>query len=254
MKHVILLLSVVMLGACTTPARVMLPDTETIEAGQQALDQLALVPPPQERVRVGDTLRIVRDAGEMPTLSAFNVSTIYELTLFTVLNDGSIYYPFIGNVQAARRTPGEIAESLTERLKEVYRQPKVTVNINNAPGNTVFVGGAVRNPSAVPIPAANNIQQAIIGAGGVLSTADSSKVALLREDAEGAYHAYFLDYSQLLVTGEHGRKTVGLQRGDIVFVPKSAVGERIEGVDVYLNQLIPFTKSMGIGASYTINR
>lgn len=254
MKQAVLLLIVVMLGACTTPARVDLPDSDAIEAGRDALDQLALVPAPQERVRVGDTLRIVRDAGEMPTLSAFNVSTIYELTLFTVMNDGSIYYPFIGNVPAARRTPGEIADELTSRLKEVYRQPKVTVNINNAPGNTVFVGGAVRNPSAVPIPAANNIQQAIIGAGGVLATADSRKVALLREDAEGAYHSYFLDYSQLLITGEHGRKTVALQRGDIIFVPKSAVGERIEGVDVYLNQLIPFTKSMGIGASYTINR
>lgn len=208
MRQAFLLSLVVMLGACTTPARVMLPDVDTIEAGQDALDQLALVPPPQERIRVGDTLRIVRDAGEMPTLSAFNVSTIYELTLFTVLNDGSIYYPFIGNVPVARRTPGDVAEELTSRLKEVYRQPKVTVNINNAPGNTVFVGGAVRNPSAVPIPAANNIQQAIIGAGGVLSTADSRKVALLREDAEGAYHAYFLDYSQLLITGEQGRKTI----------------------------------------------
>lgn len=41
-----------------------------------------------------------------------------------------------------------------------------------------------------------------------------------------------------------------LQRGDVVFVPKSSVGNGIEWVDLYLNQLIPFTKSIGIGASY----
>ncbi len=99
----------------------------------------------------------------MPTLSAFNVATIYELTLYTVLNDGSIYYPFIGRIQAAHRTPQEIANELTTKLAPIYREPRVTVNINQAPGNTVFVGGAVRNPPAVPIPAANNMEQAILG-------------------------------------------------------------------------------------------
>ena len=42
-----------------------------------------------------------------------------------------------------------------------------------------------------------------------------------------------------------------LQRGDVVFVPKSNVGERIQGVDTYMNQLIPFTKSIGVGYNYT---
>jgi polysaccharide biosynthesis/export protein PslD len=44
---------------------------------------------------------------------------------------------------------------------------------------------------------------------------------------------------------------VHLQRGDVVFVPKSNVGERIQGVDTYMNQLIPFTKSIGVGYNYT---
>ena len=47
------------------------------------------------------------------------------------------------------------------------------MNINQAPGNTVFVGGAVRNPSAVPIPAANNMEQAILGAGGILPVGET---------------------------------------------------------------------------------
>lgn len=134
------------------PARIPAPDSDTVDSGKRALEELARLPPAMERVRVGDTLRIVRDAGEMPTLSAFNVATIYELTLYTVLNDGSIYYPFIGRIQAAHRTPQEIANELTTKLAPIYREPRVTVNINQAPGNTVFVGGAVRNPSAVPIP------------------------------------------------------------------------------------------------------
>ncbi len=253
MKRTLLMLAMLALAACNTPARIPAPDSDTVDSGKRALEELARLPPAMERVRVGDTLRIVRDAGEMPTLSAFNVATIYELTLYTVLNDGSIYYPFIGRIQAAHRTPQEIANELTTKLAPIYREPRVTVNINQAPGNTVFVGGAVRNPSAVPIPAANNMEQAILGAGGILPVGDARRVALMREDSEGRYHAYFLDFSQLMKIGPEGRKPLAMQRDDIVFVPKSMVGDRIEGVDVYLNQLLPFAKSIGVGVSYTVN-
>lgn len=253
MKYIALALMTMALVACNTPARIVTPDQDTVDEGKRALQQLALLPPAVERIRVGDQLRIVRDAGEMPTLSAFNVSTIYELTLYTVQNDGQINYPFLGPIQVAGRTPTEVAAELSRKLAPVYREPRVTVNINQAPGNTVIVGGAVRNPSAIQIAVANTMEQAILGAGGVSQVGDASQVALLRQDAQGNYRAYFLDFSQLIKTGASGRKPVALQRGDVVFVPKSNVGERIEGVDTYMNQLIPFTKSIGVGYSYTTN-
>ena len=218
MKRTLLAVAMLALAACNTPARIEPPDDRTVEDGKRALDQLAQLPPAVERIRIGDQLRIVRDAGEMPTLSAFNVSTIYELT---------------------------------RKLAPTYREPRVTVNINQAPANSVIVGGAVNNPTAVQIATANTLEQAIVGAGGINPAGDASMVALLREDAQGAYRAYFLDFSQLLKTGPDGRKPVRLQRGDVVFVPKSNVGERIQGVDTYLNQLIPFTKSIGVGYNYT---
>ncbi len=251
MKRTLLVLAMMALAACNTPARIVPPDNKTVEDGKRALDQLAQLPPAVERIRVGDQLRIVRDAGEMPTLSAFNVSTIYELTLYTVQTDGKINYPFLGPIQVAGRQPSELATELSNKLAPVYREPRVTVNINQAPGNSVIVGGAVNNPTAVPIGTANTLEQAIVGAGGVNPSGNASMVALLREDAQGAYHAYFLDFSQYLKTGPNGRKQVHLQRGDVVFVPKSNVGERIQGVDTYLNQLIPFTKSIGVGYNYT---
>ena len=107
--------------------------------------------------------------------------------------------------------------------------------------------GRYANPVVVPP------QVAILGAGGILPVGDARRVALMREDSEGRYHAYFLDFSQLMKIGPEGRKPLAMQRGDIVFVPKSMVGDRIEGVDVYLNQLLPFAKSIGVGVSYTVN-
>ncbi|AZE83268.1 Pellicle/biofilm biosynthesis periplasmic/outer membrane lipoprotein PslD, Wza-like [Pseudomonas orientalis] len=251
MKRTLLVLAMLALVACNTPARIVAPDDKTVEDGKRALDQLAQLPPAVERIRIGDQLRIVRDAGEMPTLSAFNVSTIYELTLYTVQSDGKINYPFLGPIQVARRTPTEVADELSNKLAPVYREPRVTVNINQAPANSIIVGGAVNNPTTVAIASANTLEQAIVGAGGVNPAGNASMVALLREDNQGVYRAYFLDFSQYLKTGPNGRKQVPLQRGDVVFVPKSNVGERIQGVDTYLNQLIPFTKSIGVGYNYT---
>ncbi|MBP1123857.1 protein involved in polysaccharide export with SLBB domain [Pseudomonas sp. PvP025] len=251
MKRILLVVALLALAGCNTPARIVAPDDQAVEEGKRALDQLAQLPPAVERIRVGDQLRIVRDAGEMPTLSAFNVSTIYELTLYTVQTDGKINYPFLGPLQVAGRQPSELAAELSNKLAPVYREPRVTVNINQAPSNSVIVGGAVNNPTSVQIGIANTLEQAIVGAGGVNPAGNASMVALLREDAEGTYRAYFLDFSQYLKTGPVGRKPVRLQRGDVVFVPKSNVGERIQGVDTYLNQLIPFTKSIGVGYNYS---
>lgn len=205
MKRTLLMLAMLALAACNTPARIPAPDSDTVDSGKRALEELARLPPAMEQVRVGDTLRIVRDAGEMPTLSAFNVATIYELTLYTVLNDGSIYYPFIGRIQAAHRTPQEIANELTTKLAPIYREPRVTVNINQAPGNTVFVGGG-----AQPVGRADpRRQQHGAGdprrrrhpAGGRRPPRGAHARGL-----EGRYHAYFLDFSQLMKIGPEGRK------------------------------------------------
>nr|WP_286674868.1 polysaccharide biosynthesis/export family protein [Pseudomonas subflava] len=251
-KALLLLLLALGLTACTTPARISLPDSDTMEAGQAAARTLADLPPVEERIYPGDVLRIVRNSGETPTISAFTANSIYELTLYTVMNDGSFSYPFIGKVQAAGKTPEQLSDELQERMTPYYREPGVTVNINQAPGNTVFVGGSVRNPQPYSTNVATTLERAIIAAGGVMPNADSRHVALLRSDASGRYKTYFVDFSKLLHGGQQGRQAIALQRGDVVFIPKSGVGDRIEGVDLYLNQLIPFTKSIGIGANYDL--
>lgn len=252
MKQLVLILSLALLGACNTPARIGLPDDQSLEAGREAAARLASIPVPAERIHAGDTLRIVRNSGETPSISAFTANSIYELTLYTVLNDGTFAYPFIGTVKAAGKTPAQLAADIRERQIPIFREPGVTVNINQAPGNTVFVGGAVRSPLVLSLNVTPTLEQAIIGAGGIMKDADSSSVALLREDEQGRYKTYFVDYSQLLQTGSNGRSAVMLQRGDVIFVPKSNIGNKVEGVDLYMNQLIPFVKTLGIGANYDI--
>ncbi|ROL71938.1 sugar ABC transporter substrate-binding protein [Pseudomonas chlororaphis] len=254
MKKCLLIISALLLCACSIPAKVELPQSEELKAGHEAGLALAGKPLPPERIRAGDTLRIVRNTGEAPSISAFTANSIYELTLFVVLNDGTFAYPYVGRIKAAGLTPDQLTQVLEAKLKDIYQDSALTVNISQTPSNTVFIGGFVRNPASLPVTVATTVEQAIIGAGGILPVADSSNIALLRQEQDGRYKTYFFDYRNFMIAGTAGAAPVLLQRGDVVFVPKSSVGNGIEWVDLYLNQLIPFTKSIGIGASYELNR
>ncbi|HEX8595891.1 MAG TPA: polysaccharide biosynthesis/export family protein [Pseudomonas sp.] len=254
MKKLVLALSVLMIGACTTPARVGLPDSYAeIEAGKAAGRALAGKPLPPQRIRAGDTLRIVRNTGEAPSISAFTANTLYELTLFQVLNDGTFTYPYIGTVKAAGLTLPQLTAQLQSKLQDVYRETALTINISQSPGNNVFVGGAVRNTVSLSVSLATTLEQAIVGAGGVAGDGDARLVALLRQEDDGVYKTYFFDFSKFLWADSAGpRGPVLLQRGDVVFVPKSSVGDKVDGVNLYFNQLIPFAKSLGLGVNYDL--
>jgi protein involved in polysaccharide export with SLBB domain len=248
-----LLASVLLLCACNTPARIGLPESPEIQAAQAAGRALAGKPLPAERIHAGDTLRIVRNTGEAPSISAFTANSIYELTLFPVLNDGTFSYPYIGSVKAAGLTVPQLTQVLEDKLAPVYRETALTINISQAPSNMVFVGGAVRNPANLPVAVVTNLEQALVGAGGINADADARLVALLRQGDDGLYKTYFFDYSKLLYAGSGGPTApVLLQRGDVVFVPKSSVGNKIDGVNLYFNQLIPFSKSLGFGVNYNL--
>ncbi len=237
-------LLVALLGACSVPAKVGLPSSRTLEAGHEEFVMLAELPPPEVYVQPGDMLRIVRDA-QTPAQQD-------EMTLFVVRPDGNISIPFIGKMNVGGRTPDEIAQDITTRFRAIYIQPEVTVNIAEAPGNRVFVGGEVRNPSVYPLDGLPSIEQSLIAAGGVLPTADSENIALLRLARNGKYNLYFFNYAQLLMA--EARNPVMLQRGDIVFVPKSTIGNMVEAIDMYFTRLFPINKGIGFGFNYDMNR
>jgi protein involved in polysaccharide export with SLBB domain len=235
---------VLLLAACSTPSVVPLPSSDLITARDAASlnGSLSKPLPVRMRVQAGDILRITRDvpaAGETE-----------EMNLYTVRNDGGFSYPFIGRVEAAGKTPEAIGDYMTEKLKTVYREPNVSVNIKSAAGNQVFVGGAVRAPAAYDLRGVMSIEQAVLTAGGVLPSADSEHIALLRQNDDGKYDVYFHNFSALLQPVAGGRPSVPLQRGDIVFVPKSGIGNAVEGIDMYVNQLLPFSRSFGISVNY----
>jgi protein involved in polysaccharide export with SLBB domain len=241
--RVVLLLSPLLLAACSTPSQVALPDAQVLARHRIAPDSALTTPAAGTlRLQAGDTLRILRDA-QWPRERD-------DASLFVVAADGGFAYPQVGRVQASGQTLDAVAGFITHKLAAIYREPQVTVNLASAAANQVFVGGAVRNAGAVELRGPLHIEQAILSAGGVLPSADSEHVALLRMNDAGRYDVYFYDFANALQPAAGGRPAVALQRGDIVFVAKSAIGNAVEGVDLYVNQLLPFSRSVGVSLNY----
>ncbi|MGE7958989.1 polysaccharide biosynthesis/export family protein [Pseudomonas sp. NPDC089530] len=239
-----LLAATLWLGGCSTPAHIALPDSDTLKARHAAALTLADLPPAQVLIQSGDTLRIVRDAQE-PASSD-------DMTLFVVRPDGFISMPGIGRIKAALLTPEDLGKAITGRYQRIYREPEVTVNIAIAPSNRVFIGGAVANPSFFNLAGTVSVEQAVLSSGGVLPSADSSNIALLRAGADGKYKMYFVDLASMLSNPEH--PLVALQRGDLIYVPQSKIGSTVEAVDMYFTKLFPINKGIGVGFNYDLNQ
>jgi protein involved in polysaccharide export with SLBB domain len=248
--RVLACLSVAMLLAACTPAGVLRPPSDDALAPlvltPARLAQMTKIP---TRVRAGDTLRIVRDAQDAASLDLRNMVNDSQTQNYVVRPDGTFSYRYAGRVEAAGKTPEELAEVLKGKLDAYYKEPGVTVNIVASPTSKVVIGGAVNTPLTLDMMSVANLQQALFAAGGMLSSADPGRVALLRLDEQDRYQVHFVDFSQALQPTEQGRESITFQRGDIVFVPKSTAGVVAESIDLYINQMLPFTRSLGINFS-----
>jgi protein involved in polysaccharide export with SLBB domain len=244
MKLFVVLLS--LLAAACTPMGNLKPSGEVRYLSGEDIARMAKQP---TRIHPGDTLRIVRDAQDA-SLDLRNLVEDSQTQLYTVRPDGSFSYRFAGRIEAAGKTPDELAADIKLKLEPHYRQPGVTVNIATSPSSKVVIGGAVRAPGAIDMSAVATLQQGLFAVGGMLPAADPTHIALLRLDEAQRYQLYFVDLSKLLEQVPGGATTVAFQRGDILFVPKSAAGNAGDGVDVYINQLLPFSRSVGVGYSW----
>ena len=105
-----------------------------------------------------------------------------DLSIETLLNDkGTIDYPFLGQVQAAGRTPAEFQQLIHNGLKGDYLiNPNVSVSIVEY--RPFFIDGEVENPGAYPFQPALTINKAAALAGGYTERASLSKIFIIRSN------------------------------------------------------------------------
>lgn len=105
----------------------------------------------------------------------------------TVAPDGSISFPYIGNVNVKGMTLGHIQEEIQTKLADGYmKYPVVAVSLKASRSRKFFVYGEVINPGTYPIRENVTILKAISMAGGFTKYGSSNNVKVLRPKKAGA--------------------------------------------------------------------
>jgi len=133
--------------------------------------------------------------------------------------DGTVSYPLVGSVPAADRTPGEVADTITDELEEFIPDAVVTVELLEAQGYRVYVIGEVNRPGEYQLSQPITVLQALSIAGGLTPFAGTGGIRILRTQADEQMSIAF-DYDAVAADGEM-QKNIFLEAGDTVIVPGS---------------------------------
>lgn len=130
--------------------------------------------------------------------------------------DGKISMPLLDDVPAAGKTPIELKDLITEKLKKYVEDPRVTVVVTAMNSQRVFVTGEVLHTGAVALLPHMTVLQALSSAG-FTQFADVKHIYILRtENGQPIKHAF--NYKEV-VKGRRPDENIFLKPGDTIVVP-----------------------------------
>jgi len=131
-----------------------------------------------------------------------------------VQSDGTLFYPYIGKIAAAGKTPGALRDEITSKLARYIEAPQVDVSMLTYASQRVWVTGASRQAATVPLTVTPlTLGDAISQSGLDANQADLSGVRLTREGV-----TYTIDLDRLGRQGG-GATNVFLKANDHLYVP-----------------------------------
>jgi protein involved in polysaccharide export with SLBB domain/glycosyltransferase involved in cell wall biosynthesis len=161
--------------------------------------------------------------------------------------DGGITLQVGGNIHAAGLTTEELERVVVERTSDRLREPEVSVLVAQTADLKVYVMGEVRLPGIVPFREGITPLQAVADRGGFSDTARIDSVLRL-SPSEDEYQGTRLDFSQPLEAGSP--EGVQLRAGDVLYVPRTFIGDVNSFVRLYVRGLLPIEPRIGAATQF----
>ncbi|MFP2514652.1 polysaccharide biosynthesis/export family protein [Buttiauxella agrestis] len=113
------------------------------------------------------------DAGDAVNITVYGEP---DMTMkFLIDKSGTITFPYIGELVLKGKTPEQVSEELTNRLRGDYLQnPMVTVNITEF--RKFYISGEVANPNGYAYEPGLTVEKTIALAGGFTDRADRKDI------------------------------------------------------------------------------
>jgi polysaccharide export outer membrane protein len=145
-------------SACGSSAR---PPTTPVETSRA----------PEYVIGPGDNLQVA--VYRMPELSA----------TLPVRPDGRLSLPLIPDIQAAGKTPTQLAKEVETQLRQYVREPTVSVMVTSfigMPNLQVRIIGEAAQPMAIPYVEGMTVLDVVIRAGGLTRYASGNRAEIIR--------------------------------------------------------------------------
>lgn len=171
-----------------------------------------------------------------------------------VLPDGSITAPGVGSVYVMGETANYATSQITSRLRRLLRHPDVDVLVTAYGDHVVYVTGEVELGGDIIYRKGMTSLQAIASAGGFKNSANRDQVVVFRrtDTDEAEFHTINLKDP---LEGEGFENDMKLYPYDIVYVPKSFIGNVNVFVDQWFRQNISaFTFYLAGWDAYSVTK
>jgi polysaccharide biosynthesis/export protein len=150
---------------------------------------------------------------------AINVWKEPDLSRSTqVRSDGKISVPLLGELQAAGRTPLQLEQDITAKLRNYITKPEVTIIVEQINSEKFNVLGQVVKPGPYSLALAPTVVDAIAIAGGTRDFAKQKAIYILRQNVGGGESRIAFNYKDF-IKGNPLQQNVKLQPHDTVVVP-----------------------------------
>ncbi|MBL4898088.1 MAG: polysaccharide biosynthesis/export family protein [Colwellia sp.] len=162
-------------------------------------------------IQVGDKLSLsIWDSNDNSLLTAVNQKVI-RLQDMTVASNGTIFMPYVGNVNVLGLTPDLAREEMQRAIEPIVPSAQVQLSMTEGRNNSVDLISGVARPNTYPMPDRNYTVMGLISAGGGISAGlNNPQIRLVR-----GHHIYGTSIDNLL---NNPRLDTLLRGGDRVFV------------------------------------
>ncbi len=190
-----------MLSACDTPRQ--LGPSATEAAAQPAANYL---------LGPGDTLTVF--VYRAPELSAPDLP---------IRPDGRISLPLIPDIQAAGRSPTQLAHDIEDKLRQYVREPNVTVMVRTFIGpadQQIRVIGEAAQPMGLPYREGMTVMDVMIGARGLTRYAAGNRAEIIRRDGPNGQREVIRVRLNDLMRGGDISQDLAMRPGDTLVIPQ----------------------------------
>lgn len=200
---------IILLSSCA-PVPVNTP------TGPPILPPIAAAPPVEKTSTDKYTIQV----GDKIEVDFFENNDLDQV--MNVLPDGYVSLLLVGDVKASGLTVAELIKILEEKYRSELIYPRINVRVHSFSPQVVFVGGGVRNPSAINYKNDLTVLQAITLAGGFTEEENAiiSQVVVIRRQPGNIPQYFIVDLSRV-IDGSDLMQDIYLVPLDTIFVPSS---------------------------------